>query len=594
MIRIPNKTEKTTGKKSNPVAEQQEPAIKHSKPKILLVDVENKVVKALQDSGWNVVRGTFGQPYKVQKADGFSPVIVNYSLPNFSEQEIVIVDLYKKNIADGPEGEKHVPDGDPDWWAKCNKGQIDPRIRSMRTVRNAFDRILQNGGIFIIFADCKKHQTLLLARKKYRLYDEKTVEADIWDFLSELQNIDVADDHGLEMEAVSDDPIGNLVAAHLKDGSFLCVVRPRWQWTNQNTKTITISKFKEPVGLVHRGKRGLVIIVPQVSNKPVFLQRLIGEILPGMTPHLFPTLEQGRWIHRMEYELPHVVELEAKKLEVEREAKAEIEELSKEAESERARLGWLHNLLTGTDFPLVEAVKKALHVMGFQKIVDVDAARDKEGKTRREDLQIHDQSPILVVDIKGVGGLPSDEDALQADKHATIRIREWNRTDVVSLSIINHQRHLPPLERDNSVPFRKEILDHAEESQLGLLTTWDLFRLVRSYQKNGWKFAHVKPLFYRKGRITIIPEHYKYLGRISHVWKEAFSINIEAGEIRVKDHIAFELTSEFEEKEVASLKVEDNAVRFAEAGSDVGVKTTPSQPNLKKGMAVYLVQRENG
>ena len=200
----------------------------------------------------------------------------------------------------------------------------------------------------------------------------------------------------------------------------------------------------------------------------------------------------------------------------------------------------------------------------------------------------------MIVDIKGIGGLPSDADALQADKHATIRMREWKKTDVTALSIINHQRHLPPLDRENNMPFRQEILDHAEESQLGLITTWDLFRLVRSFQNNGWKPEHVKPLFYRKGRIGIIPDHYKAIGKVSHVWKKAFSMIIENGELKVNDHLAFELASEFEEREVASLQIADNSVQSAGVGNDVGVKTTTPLPNLKKGMPVYVVQRAKG
>src|SRR5690606_33742325 len=96
-------------------------------------------------------------------------------------------------------------------------------------------------------------------------------------------------------------------------------------------------------------------------------------------------------------------------------------------------------------------------------VVDVDEERDREGKSRREDLQITDRSPTLIVDIKGIGGYPGDEDALQASKHASIRMKEWKRTDVNGLSIINHQRHLPPLERENQMPFRQELLHAAEE-----------------------------------------------------------------------------------------------------------------------------------
>src|SRR5436190_7067769 len=86
--------------------------------------------------------------------------------------------------------------------------------------------------------------------------------------------------------------------------------------------------------------------------------------------------------------------------------KAEIAEIEETIRTERDQNRWLHDLIVETDQALVEAVKKAFEVVGFVKIIDVDKERDREGKTRREDLQVHDKSPTLIVDIKGIGGSP--------------------------------------------------------------------------------------------------------------------------------------------------------------------------------------------
>ena len=47
----------------------------------------------------------------------------------------------------------------------------------------------------------------------------------------------------------------------------------------------------------------------------------------------------------------------------------------------------------------------------------------------REDLQIRDMSPLLTVDVKGLVNFPADPDALQAHKHASIRIQEEERSE---------------------------------------------------------------------------------------------------------------------------------------------------------------------
>lgn len=80
---------------------------------------------------------------------------------------------------------------------------------------------------------------------------------------------------------------------------------------------------------------------------------------------------------------------------------------------------------------------------------------EKTGDTspKREDLRIYDDSPILLVEIKGISGFPRDAAALQVAKYLAPRMREWQRTDIQGLSIINHQRNLPGLDRDNKTPF---------------------------------------------------------------------------------------------------------------------------------------------
>jgi hypothetical protein len=64
-------------------------------------------------------------------------------------------------------------------------------------------------------------------------------------------------------------------------------------------------------------------------------------------------------------------------------------------------------------------------------------------------------------------------------------MREWKRTDIRGLAIRNHQRNLPALERENRYTFSGDVIANAEEQDFGLLIAWDLFRLLRSYFKNG-------------------------------------------------------------------------------------------------------------
>ena len=179
-----------------------------------------------------------------------------------------------------------------------------------------------------------------------------------------------------------------------------------------------------------------------------------------------------------------------------------------------------------------------------------------------EDLRILDNLPILLVEVKGISGLPKDAAALQVGKYIAPRMKEWKHTDVQGLAIINHQKNLPGLDRDNKIPFREDIVTNAQEQGFGLLTTWDLFRLVRSYLKNGWQHEQVKTLFYQSGRTEPVPNHYEFVGIVEHFWEkaEAIGVRIEAAELKQGDRIAFELPVEFEEQNVEFLQVDKQQI----------------------------------
>lgn len=567
-------------------------AIKFPKPKILLLDMPDSASTTLRSKGFNVSCGTLGKPYEVCKSSGYGALIAKGDAPNHTEQEIVVVDFGYGDLEPGPRGEKHRPDDEPDLWAKCDQGFIDPRVRTAWDLRASFDRIHSNGGVFIVFADQKTGIHIERARSsRYdELYDNVPFPYDVWCLLSEIAEMQVRSDPGTEMHgAKTNSPLVRLLAPFLAKGHFTCTLeggdaqKEKWE-------PLAVNKFGAVVALACcRADKGSVIVLPQIEEKAALLDVLLSTALPEIAPHLFPHIARGAWTHWPEYELPRVLELKSQQQEVERRAHGEIARLDGELEAERTKQGWIHNLLTGTDAELVSAVKMAFSELGFSKVVDVDIDRDREGKSRREDLQIEDQSPTLVIDVKGIGGFPSDEDALQADKHATIRMREQKRTDIVGLSIINHQRHLPPLERENAMPFRQELIDVAEEQSLGLMTAWELYRFVRNLRKLGWDGANVKPVFYKKGRIDVVPVHYQLIGKIAKAWTDKFGVVIEYGELRIGERIAIELPIEFEEIQVDSIRVNDESVQIASVGDPAGLLWPTGAPKLREGMRVFRI-----
>lgn len=470
----------------------------------------------------------------------------------------------------------------------------------MVMVQDGFDRIRNTGGLFVIFADMRNPQELVYARSgQYSGFKASgKIPFDNWSMLSILSNLTINADHGKEMKTIKTDcPLALLVADYLEDASFRCTFEPQWHIQEQWV-VLAKNKYGEAVaGAIapaEKSKAGWVFIFPQLRKKGEFLGALMKNILPNFAPALFPHIEGQKWVHRAEYELPSVVEKALKISVIQEEAAKKVEVLEKAIQADREANNFLYDLLRESGGSLVNAVKKALGILGFTSVIDVDDEMKRAGKDAalREDLRIHDISPVLVVDVKGVAGHPADAEALQAQKHAFIYIHETGRADVRGLTIINHQRLLPPLDRDNEMPFRKEILDNAAQLSLGLITAWDLFRLARGILRNGWSPDHVKPLLYLTGRIHPIPTHYEVVGAVKQVWKSAFSITVEAAELHVGDRIAIEFPVDFEEQAISSLRLNDADVEAAGRGVEVGISRMESLAKVRPGFPVYRIKSQ--
>jgi hypothetical protein len=481
--------------------------------------------------------------------------------------------------------------------------------------RSDFDKILAHGGAFIIFADHHTFHEIVYARDTTRgLEIQHDQKYDNWSFLTPLHSSRFGTDFvsGTEITVMRQNhPLGKLLARYIGGARFRCTLNPK-QYINAANQiiydneyfkawiTVATDKYNDPISGVfapHRDIKGWVLIFPQLADKSRFLFELLRDVLPEMSPQLFPYAEGGQWIHREEYQLQSVLEMRNQIERIEAEAKEKVKAIEERIQAEQEGKAYLKHLLTESGDPLVKAVKKTLEVLGFKSVVDMDEEIEKTGGTggRREDLRIVEDPNILLVEIKGITGLPADADALQVHKYVVVRMREWKNTNVHGLEIINHQRGLPALDREQAMPFREDILVNADELQFGLMTTLDLYRLTRSYLKNNWKPEYVKGLFMRFGRIIPVPTHYEFVGVIENIWEKAgaVGIRIEAAVLHEGDRIAFELPLEFEEQVIDSLQIESNQVMMAEAPMLAGIKTSLTKQSLRKGIRVFRVNFSN-
>ena len=577
-----------------------------AKPKILVIDCEPEVVQRLQNDGYSAVMGTFGRPYVVQKQDYYGPVIAKACLPNHTEQEIVVIDLTSPQLSEGPEGEKAVSYGTEDWWASKKFGFIDPRPQSMSLVQEDFDQILKMGGVFIIFCEPHLNQEIWYTTgNEYGQIDHagKRLDLNNWPFLAIFRghNVEFRVEQGEELTPLSGDSVlQGCLNRHLKDATFSTVLDPQaWLLDKDSGGPLFFTLFMNKRdgivggGILEGNIPGMVLLLPHFADKPALIHDLVTNVLPEIKPDLFPYDERTKWTASPEYEHASVLRLVAQQEGIREKADQTIAQLESQIAAERETLGFLHGILTKTGDDLVQDVKVALEALGFLQVVDADQALS-EKPLKQEDLQIMDRSPTLLAEVKGLNGLPTENDALQVLKYIPRRMKEWNRTDVSGLSIINHQRALPPLNREHKTVFTNQQVEDAENHDFALATTWELFRLLRGKQAFNWPADVVLPLFYDRGRIKTIPLHWNEVGEVVHFYDKAEVVSIQlTADLKVGDRIGFDLPAEFVEEEVSSMEIDGTAVEHAAAGQKIGVKTSRKRSDLPDGRKVYLVTDPN-
>ncbi|RZF22781.1 hypothetical protein DAY19_03125 [Halobacteriovorax vibrionivorans] len=574
--------------------------IKYTHPKVLSIDCEEETSE-LEKAGFNVEHGSFGKPYNVSVSSQYEPVKRSDNLPkDLREKEIIIIDTRGLHSGSGDGLEKEFPDDELDWWAKCSNGYIDPKSRAMAIHSSTFKDIYVNGGIFIVFGSPRDLQDLIFAKNSYgSLEINNKINYDNWGFLPlfSKKNFNINYAFGTEIFPEDDFSENSILRKYLVDSTYSITIEPTYMIEENEYRSFANDKFGKSVsGVYHEpgSTKGHIFIFPEMKNKSGFLFEFISKILPEISPEVFDSNKGKSWKYSSDYENHTIVKLKDELTVLETNYLENIAKIKDSIAQERQEYKFLRDLITETGDTLVSAVHETLEHLGFKDVVDTDKELESTGETsvRHEDLQIKDSSPLLLVEVKGITGLPSDEDALAANKYVAVRMRSLGRTDINSLAIINHQRKIECLNRENENVFRKEILLNAEAHNLGLLTTWDLFRIYKSFQINDWSHEYIKGSFYKSGRISAIPQDYKFLGKVVKNWKKSnsFGLKCEIEGLEVGGKISIECNNCVREAYVKSIQVNGENVNQASLGQEVGIEISDNYSHIKVNQRVYLVK----
>jgi hypothetical protein len=338
---------KMTEKRTTPAHADQKESSEHTArfsehPKIMLIDCDPDMAKQLLALGYNVSVGSFGRRYTVPNDGTLRPAVpAGAQYGGVTEQEVVVVDLTEPPTGDPPSvGFPGV--GEEELWITCTSSEIDPRPRVMDSLRKYFDRILEHGGQFVVFAAARYSVRYIPGHvQQYRgiIQTDQPLVIDNWSFLSRTNDFRFEFDHGAELSTVGRNALCDLLRGRIPDAHFDCVISP--PYVDEHSEWIWVEALKSKYGkiaagmLINKAKKGALILLPDFRDKLGIVEGLLKNLLPRINPSLFPDVEGSGWIHRPEYELPKVIEYTAAIEQIRRSADEEVAKLDERIGTER-------------------------------------------------------------------------------------------------------------------------------------------------------------------------------------------------------------------------------------------------------------------
>jgi hypothetical protein len=139
------------------------------------------------------------------------------------------------------------------------------------------------------------------------------------------------------------------------------------------------------------------------------------------------------------------------------------------------------------------------------------------------------------------------------------------------LYIVNHQKHLPPLKRENP-PFKENQIADAENDHRGLITTWQLFNLYFSIKSGAITKEETRARFSNSGLIEFAPSAIIPLGKPKSVKKEGTVIILDLStRIQNTGELFIKRDERYYPTKISEIQKDDHTVEAAESGG-VGIK----------------------
>jgi hypothetical protein len=552
------------------------------KPQILTLNLTEKANNLLTEKNFNIYAGSLGSLVETNNKKHESKLcLLNHDFPlNIHEFDIVIIDLTNE-IKVPYEKEKNI--------RKYNRTQsgayilsqypqsiFDPRGFTSFILKSQLEPILKRDSIIIVFQDENITITYdLVEENGNHMSSSGTRQFGLYEFMPifpfsknkqgketivsikhyELNKFLEKYNENFVYETTYYHPTTWNKEEYVNKPNFFPLVK------NRDDEIISFAYFEEKYGLY---------VFPILEDNSEFLVDFLQSVAPTIQPKVFPFSEEKKWTKNAEYFLPNHDKLIQEKNLIIEEYESKIQKKESEIEKNTEKYQFLHDILTESGEDLVKSVITFFEWIGFKNVKDFDS---ENGDLKEEDIQIDTEKGLLIIEVKGIGGTSKDSECSQISKIKFRRAEERGRFDVFGLYIVNHQRHLPPIDRKNP-PFLKVQIEDALKDKRGLLTTWQLFNLYFDILNGILTKEEAKQNFFDYGLIKFKPTNLIEIDVVKETYHSGLVsiINITKTEIKKGDELYVEKNNRFKIAKVLEIKINDENVDFAKDG-EIGIKT---------------------
>lgn len=550
----------------------------NERPRICCIDISDENIKLLERYGFNIYNGTLGAKVKVPNTYNKSHyVLLNYNFPaNLHEYDIVIIDLdnYKTidyNINDHTR-DNHSGKKSHSILSSYPETLFDPRPLSSAILKKQLEKITNRTYLVLVFSSESyqiDYETIEIS-ENYR--DRQEIQQyniySFWDYLQLSTS-----KFGKEIIVNKVDPEFQLILEkHKIDSFYNQTFHHPTTYTggkptrNENYIPLMTNINGDIISFFEMNDGKNLMILPQLKEKGIFLNDFLTKICPSIFPELFPFSSTFEWKNKSEYWLPNHSTLLKQKSDIQNEYDIKLKKNDLDIEKNIEQYSFLHEILSESGDDLVKPLIKYFKWLGFDDIIDFDESKI-ESNILEEDIQIKLESGILIIECKGIGGTSTDSNCSQISKIKHRRCKERNKFDVYALYIVNHQRYLPPLNRQNP-PFTPHQLEDAKNDERGLLTTWQLYNLYFDVENKIISKFEARNSILNFGLIKFRPQNLKHLYEPVEFFKEnkICIVNIKGILLTKNQEVYVENNGRFEIAKLLDIQLNESSVESCSNG----------------------------